>query len=89
MSYSAGNRPMEGASKTSHRYVVQDETVKQYLSQVAPRIKPGDIKISQHTLVDYQECINNPVESFMAFDGGYQEIVVESGHPSAALCSFH
>lgn len=88
MSYSAGNRPMEGASKTSHRYVIQDETVKEYLSQIAPRIKPGDITISQHTLIDYKECINNPVESFMAFDGGYQEIIVEPGHPSAALCFF-
>jgi len=88
MSYSAGRRPMEGASKTSHHHVIQDETVKQYLSQVVPRVKPGDIDISKHTLVDYQECFDNPVKSFMAFDGGYQEIVVEPGHPSAALCFF-
>lgn len=88
MSYSAGRRPMEGASKTSHRHVIQDETVKQYLSEVAPRVKPGDIDMSQHTLVDYQECVDNPIKSFMAFDGGYQEIVVEPGHPSAALCFF-
>ena len=88
MGYSVGRRPMEGASKTSHRHVVQDDTIKQYLSQVAPRIKPGDINMAQHTLVDYEECVNNPIKSFMAFDGGYQEIIVESGHPSAALCFF-
>ncbi len=88
MGYSAGRRPMEGASKTSHRYVIQDETVKKYLSQAAPRIKPGEIKLSQHTLVDYQECTTNPIKSFMAFDGGYQEIIIEPGHPSAALCFF-
>ncbi|MBF9222496.1 DNA double-strand break repair nuclease NurA [Hymenobacter sp. BT662] len=79
---------MEGASKTSHRHVIQDETVKDYLNKVAPRVKPGDIDMSQHTLVDYHECLENPVKSFMAFDGGYQEIVVEPGHPSAALCFF-
>ncbi|MDU0369102.1 hypothetical protein ACFPAF_01750 [Hymenobacter endophyticus] len=79
---------MEGASKTSHRHVIQDDSVKQYLSEVSPRVKPGAIDMSQHTLFDYQECIDNPIKSFMAFDGGYQEIIVESGHPSAALCFF-
>lgn len=88
MAYSSDRRPMEGASKTSHRHVVQDDIVKEYLSQVAPRVKPSDINLAQYTLVDYHECLNNSIKSFMAFDGGYQEIVVEKGHPSATLCFF-
>ena len=88
MSYPAGRRPMEGASKTSHRHVIQDESVKAFLSQVAPRVKPVDIDLSKHTLVDYHESPDNPIKSFMAFDGGYQEITVEPGYPSATLCFF-
>jgi hypothetical protein len=88
MSYSAGRRPMEGASKTSHRHLIQDKTVQQYLTKVAPRVKPENVQLPADMLFDYQECQANPIKSFMAFDGGYQEITVEPGHPSATLCFF-
>ncbi|MEJ7666795.1 MAG: hypothetical protein WKG07_48465 [Hymenobacter sp.] len=88
MSYSAGRRPMEGASKTSHRHIVQDEVVKQYMTEVAPRIKPGELDLAKHTLIDYHEVADNPIKSFMAFDGGYQEVTVEPGYPSSTLCFF-
>ena len=88
MSYSGGRRPMEGASKTSHRHVIQDEVVKQYMAEVAPRIKPGALDLSKHTLLDYCEVTDNPVKSFMAFDGGYQEVTVEPGYPSSTLGFF-
>jgi hypothetical protein len=88
MSYSAGRRPMEGASKTSHRHLIQDESIQQYLTQIAPRVKPEDIRLPSDMLFNYQEQQSNPIKSFMAFDGGYQEIIVEPGHPSAALCFF-
>lgn len=88
MSYSAGRRPMEGASKTSHRHLIQDKTVQQYLTQVAPRVKPENVQLPADMLFNYRELQNNPIKSFMAFDGGYQEVIVEHGHPSAALCFF-
>lgn len=87
MSYSsAGRKPFEKASKSSHHHIINDETVQIALSKFyVPKALP-EASISDLTI------LHKPQEHFLehvvAIDGGYTETLLKTGYPNASLHFF-
>lgn len=81
---------MEQASKTAHRFIVQNEAVREFISQCVTRVKAEDVTFEGHQLLPFVPLdeSDNPITNFLTFDGGYQEVVTESKYPATALAFF-
>jgi hypothetical protein len=82
-----GKRPQEYASKSAHSHVIKDVSVQEFLG------KCNLPKLSDDVLVDDQQLyqfapVGNPIQHFIAIDGGYTEVAVRTEFPSATVCFF-
>lgn len=87
MTYSkTGSRPREFASKSSHHHVINDPAVVTALKGlfVPPKAADNDFK---NLLVEFKPEAT-PVEHVVAIDGGYSEVPIREGFPSAAIHFF-
>ncbi|MBB4515710.1 DNA double-strand break repair nuclease NurA [Paraburkholderia fungorum] len=87
MSYSSsGPKPYERASKSSHHHLINDVTVSEALKAlyVPPR---GDTSEVKKYLIEF-EPIASPIQHVVAIDGGYTEVPIREGFPSAAIHFF-
>lgn len=87
MSYSSsGPKPYERASKSSHHHVINDVAVSEALKAlyVPPR---GDTSEVKKYLIEF-EPIASPIQHVVAIDGGYTEVPIREGFPSAAIHFF-
>lgn len=89
MAYSSrhGKRPQEYASKSSHSHVIKDKSVQEFLGRC------NLPKSSEGVLVDDRQLcrlgsVENPIQYFIAIDGGYTEVAVRTEFPSATVCFF-
>jgi len=89
MAYSSryGKRPMENASRSSHSFVIRDPVVQAFLKDCNLPKSASDVDIPEEQIV---HCVgdDNPIQHFIAIDGGYTEVVVRTEFPSATICFF-
>lgn len=83
-----GRRPDEYASKSSHSYVVKDESVKEFLSQCDMPPRAEDVTFSRRQQMFFETTTHNPIRFIIAVDGGYNEVPVRVEFPSATICFF-
>lgn len=88
MSYSSvGKKPFEKASKSSHHHIINDEVVQSALNNFyIPDVLP-EVSISSLT-VPHNSC-EHSLKHVVAIDGGYTEIPLKIGYPSASLHFFN
>lgn len=91
MSYSSrsGKRPNEYASKSSHSNIIWDDSVSKFLENCCLPSRSNDVDLNDENLmsnVNYD--LKNPVQIFIAIDGGYTEIAVRKDFPSCTLNFF-
>lgn len=87
MSYSTnGPKPFERASKSSHHYVINDPEVASALAllHLPPREETEPLK----NLVIPFSPVASRVEHVVAIDGGYSEVPIREGYPSASIHFF-
>ena len=90
MGYSSkhGRRPAEYASKSAHSAVVKDAEVQSFLHSCSLPKRATDVDLSKHKCIRYQPVLDNPMQHFIAVDGGYTEVAVQPEFPSATICFF-
>jgi hypothetical protein len=90
MSYMGGkgNRANEYASKSAHSHVIRDPDVQKFLQQYELPKNSADISIENYEVFSVEKIQQNPIKNVIAFDGGFQEIIVRSEFPSSILCFF-
>ena len=89
MGYSSrrGKRPQEYASKSAHGHVIKDAVVQAFLSRCNLPKSAEDVAVDYGGLYHY-ESAKNPIQHFIAVDGGYTEVAVRTEFPSATVCFF-
>lgn len=85
MSYSKGNRPFEHASKSSHSYVINDIKVQHFLKQCILPVASNDVDLSSANVQNLIQQDIDHVKYIIAFDGGYSDIIIHKGFPSATF----
>ena len=82
------NYPNEYASKSSHRNIINDETVKKFLKECELPKKAKEIDIDILKTFKLHESDQNPIRNIIAIDAGQQEIVVQKEFPSSQISFF-
>lgn len=88
MAYSTnGPKPFERASKSSHHHVINDDVVREAISglHVPPSTKEESVA---KRIVPFVPVEKSAIQHFIAVDGGYTEVPVRDGFPSACLHFF-
>src|SRR5712671_6370651 len=83
-----GRRPMEQASKSSHGHVINDPEVKRFLGKCALPKSASEVKLAEHTVLQFEAVSPNPTRHVVAVDSGYTEIPVQPNFPSSTLAFF-
>jgi hypothetical protein len=87
MSYSSsGLKPYEHASKSSHHHVINDETVSAALKTLYLPPKSDTSEVKKY-LVEFEPAASS-IQHVVAIDGGYTEVPIREGFPSAAIHFF-
>ncbi len=88
MAYSTdGYKPYERASKSSHHHIINDEVVKEAISGL--HVPPNTEKRSvAEMVVPFVPVLDSSIRHFIAIDGGYTEVPIRVGFPSASLHFF-
>lgn len=84
----SGRRPDEYASKSAHSHVIKDPGVQAFLSQCNLPRRAEDVSFEPESLIPYIPVADNPIHYFIAVDGGYSEVAVQTEFPSATICFF-
>ncbi len=83
-----GRRPIEQASKSSHGHVINDPEVKRFLGCCALPKSASEVKLAEHTVLQFEPVSPNPIRHVVAVDSGYTEIPVQANFPSSTLAFF-
>lgn len=83
-----GRRPNEYASKSSHSYVILDESVQSFLKQCNLPKYADEVKLSGYNILSYKPVSSNPISHIISIDGGYNEVAVRKEFPSSTICFF-
>src|SRR5437588_1581650 len=83
-----GKRPAEYASKSAHSHLINDSSVREFLSQCELPRRAEDVIFPESMKVSYRPALDNPIKHIIAIDGGYSEIAVQTEFPSATICFF-
>jgi hypothetical protein len=87
VSYSTtGPKPYERASKSSHHHIVNDESVLAALKSLY--LPPKSDNVSLKELLCNFQPIETTIQHVVAVDGGYTEVPLRDGYPSAAIHFF-
>jgi len=82
-----GRRPDEAASKSSHSYLVNDPVVQKFLGHCKMPKRAEEVKL-ENLIPHLPSADNAPITHIVAVDGGYTEVVVQAGFPSATMAFF-
>lgn len=82
----------EKASKFSHKHIIENELVKNYLKKCESfstnlPIKQ-DYKDKTNNLDSIKDKIQSNIKRIITIDGGYQEVILDSNYPSFVLCYY-
>ena len=83
-----GRRPNEYASKSSHTYIINDEKVKSYLNTCDLPKEASEVELDKNLIYDIEYPQQNPIEHFIAIDGGYTTVAVKKSFPSSTISFF-
>lgn len=87
MSYSTkGPKPFERASKSSHHHVINDPAVSKALAGL--HLPPMEEYENVGNLAVPFEPSNSEIGHIVAIDGGYTEVPIRDGYPTAAIHFF-
>lgn len=89
MSYSkSSGKPFEYASKISHRHIIADDEIRQYLDDCKIPFEGKDVELNARLIHDIEYPSNNNIKNIIAIDGGYTTITVKKKFPSSLLTYF-
>ena len=83
MSYSkSSGKPFEYASKISHRHIIADKDIQQYINKCVIPFEGKDVELNPSLLHDITYPTKNRIQNIIAIDGGYTTIAVKKKFPS-------
>ncbi|GGF30269.1 DNA double-strand break repair nuclease NurA [Flavobacterium limi] len=90
MAYSTrnGRRPDELASKSSHSHIINDETVKAFISSCEYPKEIDQITLDQSLRHKVEYLEPNPIQHILAVDGSYSTVAVKKTFPSSLISFF-
>lgn len=90
MAYPArgGRRPQEFASKVSHRHVVNDEFVQEFLDDCNLPARAAEVADADIDPVRVERPSVNPIDFVVSVDSGYRTVAVREEFPSATIAFF-
>ena len=89
MSYSkSSGKPFEYASKISHRHIIADDEIRQYLDDCKIPFEGKDVKLNVRLIHDIKYPKNNNIKNIIAVDGGYTTVTIRKKFPSSLLTYF-
>ena len=82
-------KPSEWAAKVNHTHIIQDDFVKDFLSNCDLPLDTDDLadNFSEVTF-NLEKDIENPIKHLLAVDGGYTVVDVKKGFPSSQIAFF-
>ena len=83
-----GRRPNEFASKSSHSYIINDNTVEDYLHKCSLPKTADEVDIDYKGVELLTQLEINPIKSIITIDGGYTQVIVRKEFPSATIAFF-
>ncbi len=90
MAYSSryGKRFDEAASKIAHSHIINDDDVKEFITNCEYPKSKGEINLDPALLIDVNYPSDNPIKSIIAVDGGYTTVAVKKTFPSSTISFF-
>lgn len=89
MSYSkSSGKPFEYASKISHRHIIADEEIQQYIKECVIPFEGKDVDLNPSLIYDIKYPTKNKIQNIIAVDGGYTTIAVKKKFPSSLITYF-
>jgi hypothetical protein len=83
-----GKRPAEYASKASHREIVSDPLVSEFLDKCIYPKGEYEITLPQKNVIELQDLQNNPIRNVVVIDSGVQSVQVKKNFPSSTITFF-
>jgi hypothetical protein len=83
-----GRRPNEYASKSSHTYIINEDSVKEFIKKCDLPKKSEEVEMSNKQLVELPSINSNPIKFIIAIDGGYTQAFVRREFPSCTISFF-
>lgn len=89
MAYSSkGRKPIERASKISHRQIINNPSVRDFINRCELPSAAPEEEISSY-LTKVAPSVSSNISTVIAIDGGYTEAPVRESYPSASLTFFN
>lgn len=89
MSYSkSSGKPFEYASKISHRHIIADNDIQQYIHECVIPFEGKDMELNPSLLHDIIYPTKNRIQNIIAIDGGYTTIAIKKKFPSSLISYF-
>ena len=89
MSYSkSSGKPFEYASKISHRHIIADNDIQQYIHECVIPFEGKDMELNPSLLHDIIYPTKNRIQNIIAIDGGYTTIAIKKKFPSSLISFF-
>ncbi len=82
------SRPNEYASKSSHGYIINSQSVQTLLSQCTLPKRADQISLNDSLIQPLESLSDNPIRHIIAIDGGYTEVPVQIKFPSSTVAFF-
>ena len=83
-----GKRPPEYASKASHREIISDPLVSQFLDKCIYPKGEDEITLSKKNIIELQDLQHNPIKNVVVIDSGVQTVQVKKNFPSSTVTFF-
>ncbi|QIQ22185.1 DNA double-strand break repair nuclease NurA [Zophobihabitans entericus] len=85
---SRGNKPNEWAAKINHTHIINDPFIKNFISNCFLPKDVDEIDIKSEQIFEKLLPTNNPIQHFLAVDGGYTIVEPKKQFPSAQFAFF-
>jgi hypothetical protein len=87
MSYSEGLKPAEFASQSSQTPLILDHEIKEFLKDCYYPTHATEELIQNMNIYEAKK-VNNPIKKVLAFDGGYNEVMIGKEFPSSTVAFY-
>ncbi|NOY46328.1 MAG: NurA domain-containing protein [Deltaproteobacteria bacterium] len=81
-------RPNEYASKSSHVYVINSPSVRNFLARCDLPKRADEVSLDNYLIQSLEPTDDNPIRHIIAIDGGYSEVPVQVEFPSSTIAFF-
>lgn len=84
----SGRRPDEHAGRASHQNIINDDVVRQFISECVLPAPPEALDLKRHVVVNVAPISQSPLRHVIAIDGGYTEVILRKEYPSSTMAFF-